>query len=226
MWVGGSVLAVIAIFAAAYFLLIGPVMDSTADTDNQREQVEAQNTTLRTQNATLQGQFSRINELRAGLNDLHKQIPDHAGWDSYTTMVGGMANTNGVVVTSINGGSAIAIGGATLAPPPADGEATDGTNAPVVASGMALPVTIAFQGPRDGALAMVNDLQQVDQRLVLVQTIEIKGLQPTEAAVPPVAPGDVGVVINGYLLIQPPVTTVPGQKPPAPISDSQFAPSS
>ncbi|MCL2422956.1 MAG: hypothetical protein FWD11_03530 [Micrococcales bacterium] len=227
MWVGGSLAAVVAIFAAAYFLLIGPVMDSTAATDEQREQVQAQNVTLRNQNTVLEGQFNHINDLRLELKDLHEQIPNRPSWDSFTTMVGNMSNDNGVVITSITGGAATAVGGV-AAPVPADEDgAAAGAGAPVAAaSGMALPVTIAFQGSYGAALATIGDLQQVDQRLMLIQTVEIRGLEPNESSVPPVAPGDVGVVINGFIFLQPPVAPVPNQKAPEQIDDGWFVPSS
>ncbi|MCL2849795.1 MAG: hypothetical protein FWE61_07100 [Micrococcales bacterium] len=217
LWTGGTVVAVVAVFAAAYFLLIGPTLDSTAQTNDERTQVEAQNQVLRAQNATLKVQYEHIDELRTALAALQVQVPDSAGWDSFAEMVGDIANDNGVIVTSIGSQPAAAIAGAGGVPP-------DGTA--VAAGGQVLPVTIAFQGPRDGVLGTLADLQKADQRLLLVQTLEVKGLVPSGAVQPPVADGDVGVVLNGYVLVQPPVVPVPNQVPPPSANDNQFVPAS
>lgn len=221
VWAGGAAVVIIAIFAAAYFLLIGPVLDSTAETDDQRTQVEAQNQALRTQNTTLRAQFEHIDTLRAQLAVLHVQVPDAVEWDTFTTLVGDLANANGAVVTSLTGAAATPLAGMATATPD---DATAGAAA--TATGMAIPVTLAFQGSPDAVLGTIENLQGVDQRLFLVQTVEVKGLTPSENALPPVAPGDVGAVINGYILVQPPVTSVPDQVPPPPSGGNPFVPSS
>ncbi|MCL2091426.1 MAG: hypothetical protein FWH11_09455 [Micrococcales bacterium] len=206
LWAAGAAVAVIAILAAAYFLLVGPVMDSTAQTDEQRTQVEAQNQVLRSQNATLREQFERIDELREQLAVLHVQVPDAAEWDTFATLVGGLADDNGAVVTNIAGQPAVAIAGTVVV-----SEAGEEVPAGAGATGQAIPVTIAFQGSPAAVIGMISSLQGVDQRLFLVQTVEIQGLKANESAQPPVAEGDAGVVVNGYVLVQPPVAAVPDQ---------------
>ncbi len=232
VWAAGAALAIIAIFAAAYFLLIGPVRDSTAESDAERTQVEAQNQTLRGQNATLKGQFDNIDQLRTQLDALQTQVPDAAEWDTFTTMVGNLANDNGATITGITGQAAVSLtAAAATAPPTTTDDAAaaakpDGTGAatttpgtaPAAATGQAIPVTIKFQGSPVTAINMINSLQAVDQRLFLVQAVDLHGLKASEGATPPVAEGDAGVELNGYILVQPPVLPVPDQLPPAPWS--------
>ncbi|MDR3068188.1 MAG: hypothetical protein LBU50_01615 [Cellulomonas sp.] len=220
VWAGGAAVAVLLVFAAAYFLLIGPVMDSTAETDDERTQVEAQNQTLRSQNATLRGQFENIDQLREQLGVLQEQVPAAAEWDTFTTMVGNFANDNGVVITNITGAPAVAIAGTApdaAAAPPDDAAATPDAVAPTAAAtGQAIPVTIKFQGPPVGVIGTINSLQAVDQRLLLVQAVNLQGLKASADAMPPVAEGDASGEITGYIFIQPPVVPVPDQVAPAP----------
>ena len=218
VWAGGAALAVVAIFAAAYFLLVGPVRDSTSSTNEQRSQVEAQNQALRNQNATLRGQFEHIDQLRDQLALLQEQVPGSTDWNTFTAQVGDAANANGVVITNLTGGAATALVNASATPgtTPTTGSAT----------GLAIPVTLAFQGSRDAVLGTISDLQRVDQRLFLIQTAEVSGLAPSTTAQPPVADGDVGVLINGYVFVQPSDTAVPDQVPPPPLNGNQFSPAS
>ncbi len=220
VWAVGATVVVLLIFAAAYFLLIGPVMDSTAQTDEERTQVEAQNQTLRGQNATLRGQFENIDQLREQLDVLQMQVPDAAEWDTFTTMVGNLANDNGAIVTSITGQPAVAVAATTVTATPdeeSDAAATPDAVAPAAAAtGQAIPVAIALQGQPVAVIGAVNSLQAVDQRLFLVQAVQIEGLKPSEGAAPPVAEGDAAVVVTGYVLVQSPVVPVPDQvTPPA-----------
>lgn len=218
VWAAGAAVVVIAIFAAAYFLLIGPVMDSTAETDDQRTQVEAQNQTLRSQNATLRGQFENIEQLRVHLAALQVQVPDAAEWDTFTTLVGSIANDNGVTVASITGQPAVSVAGTAAATVPSDDAAatSDDAATPVAATGQAIPVTIKFQGSSAAVIGTINSLQGVDQRLFLVQAVDLQGMKASESSTPPVAPGSASVEVSGYILVQPPVAPVPNQTPPLP----------
>ena len=226
VWVAGAAVVALVIFAAAYFLLIGPVMDSTAETDEQRTQVETQNQSLRSQNATLRNQFENIDQLREQLEVLQVQVPDAAEWDTFTTLVGDLANDNGAIITKITAEPAVAVAAETAMAAPdetsetsdaaASETAPDGAAGVATATGQAIPVTITLQGSPVAAIGTVNGLQAVDQRLFLAQAIDIHGLKASEGATPPVAPGDVSLEVKGYILVQTPVAPVSDQVPPTP----------
>ena len=238
LWVAGAVVAVLAIFAAAWFLLISPVLDTASSLDDQRTQVEGQNQALTAQNATLRQQFANIDQMRADLALLHEEIPATVGTDSFLDQLGTIASDNGATITKVDWQPAVAVTKPTTAPAPADASTADASAAgsadaptPVAsptATTQAIPVSIGVDGSRDAVLGTIAGLQKVDQRLFLVGQIDIKGTPVGQAqpGLPDAVAGDVTAIVSGYIFVQPPLTATSDQQAPQPSTGNQFAPSS
>lgn len=189
------------ILAAAWLLLISPVLTAAAEANEQALQQESMNDTTQIQVNKLQAQFANMDEYEAQLADLQLQIPTSQGYADLQRLFASVAEKHNVVITSLQ------FGNGTLLEPAAAGEGeptgettdptvpspspspqptagatgTDGTasaDAPSLAKLYSIPVSVTMEGAYDDLMAAVNELQTGEARLVLVTTVT---LSPTDA---------------------------------------------
>jgi hypothetical protein len=208
LWLGGTVVAVLAILGIGWMLLVGPAFDSVSETNALVDEVEDQNTALRAQTNTLRAQFQNIDTLQAELEVLQTQIPDALGMDTYLKQVSDLAEANGTFVGKVVVSDPVALVAPTPAPAaPADGSATAAQPpAAPVSKAVAVPVSIEILGSRDAVLSTVAGLQGVDQRLFLVSRLDgdITKERAASGGYPAMNAGDLLMTVQGYVFVQPP----------------------
>src|SRR5665647_580086 len=77
-WIGGTVVLILLIFVATWFLVAGPRFEAASTTLADAADVRARNVVLETQNAKLREDFAKLDDYKAELATLQTQIPTDA----------------------------------------------------------------------------------------------------------------------------------------------------
>jgi Tfp pilus assembly protein PilO len=235
-WVAGTVFIALLIMVGSWFLLVSPVLTTAAETLTTAQGVEADNDAARSRIQTLKAQFETLDQSKAELAALQVQVPTTADISDYLRQVDAKAAEHGVSLTAVSPStpelfaSPVPPAVATVTEPEttegADdaGAAADATTTvdPAVAAAAAaaaavpaglidVPISMTVVGSYANVLAWVDAVQQQTDRLLLVTTVT--GTGQDEAAAgggkPATAPGDVELVVSGYLYVLPDDSSIP-----------------
>lgn len=235
-WIIGTVVLVLAIFAATWFFLAAPRFEAAAETMFMAEDTRSRNDLLALANAKLKADFEKLDEYETELAALHEQIPTTAQLSSFTRTVSDVASQSGVYVLGVSPGLPVDLTVPTpVAPPPppaeepAEGEDevdTDGgetgditdvatgtvtePTGPVQIPGLvAVPVQVSVVGPYANVSSFLGSMQTGQRRLFLVTVLD-GTQQDAQDAVgdrPAVAEGDLELTISGYMYVLKPAVT-------------------
>lgn len=137
-WIAGTIVLILALGAATWFLVAGPVFARAAETQFLAADQQAQNDLLVLQNAQLAQDFDKLDQHRAALAAAQAQIPPSGQIVVYLRTVEALATASGVDVVQLSPGIpqtvVPAIAPAPVEPAtdpaaedPADGEDSEGT---------------------------------------------------------------------------------------------------
>ena len=102
LWVIGSVVVMVAIVLAGWFLGIQPQLNSTAVSELQRQTMASTNASYAAQLAKLQADNKKLPELRSRLAVLTDSIPALTDSEGFVTEANQIASQTGVTITTFN----------------------------------------------------------------------------------------------------------------------------
>ena len=166
IWTLGTVLVIVALVAGTWFLGASPRLAEAAVADSDRESVEGQNLVQSVKLAGLKDQFSRIDEIKANLEEARVAIPSSANLSALIGQLSALADAHPVTLTSVGFET------------PLPYTPTDSTDPELLAatgsvspeSFLIIPVNISFTGKYGSAMDFVDALQNGD-RLFLVHDL-------------------------------------------------------
>jgi Tfp pilus assembly protein PilO len=185
-----SILVMVIIPLAGWFLVAQPQLDAAAQADQQRTETEGQTQASAAVVAQLKADSAKLPELNDDLNELRTSIPAEVDSDGYIDGLDALAQVTGVVITGLTVDQPTAYVQADVpVPPAADPAATDAPVAPVVDPDVnpaivtsplittdnfvAIPVTLELSGDWAPVLNFVDGLQ-TSPRLFLVTGLTTK----------------------------------------------------
>lgn len=231
-WIAGTAFISVVIMAMAWFLLVSPVLATAADTQSQTESTEAQNADLQIKVNKLKADFAHIDEYKADLAKIAKQITPTLDLAPYIRQIDEIATEVEVSVqiveplapylvllpegygqSTTDGSGAISTEAPAPAPSPSPSASAAPGTEPVVAAptqivapeGMtALPVTMTIVGPYEDAIAFLDDIQHT-RRLFLVSALTgtVQEEHAAEAGRPATELGDLELKVEGFLYVLP-----------------------
>jgi hypothetical protein len=223
VWIGGTAFLSVLLLAAAWFLLVDPVVarasDDTASAQAQRDQ----NDLLEMEIARLEEQFTHLAEYQAELDALRLQMPVTGDGASISRELQSLADTAGVTILSVAPSVPTPFVSSVPAAAPAaepteeaaegdeaatsEGEAITDSASPVpdgtVPGFYSVPITLASLGTYDASVAFLRSVQQDASRLYLVSSIQATTQEAAGAngGRPATAPGDIELVMTGYAFV-------------------------
>lgn len=228
-WVAGTIVLVLAMTAAIWFLVAQSRFESAAATMLQAEDTRSRNDLLRIQLAQLKEDFEHLDEYKAELASLQSQVPATADLGGYTRALDALAVSSGVTILDASPGVAETVSVVTPAVPVAtdtavastgdtsaatEGAEASGTEAsgtavaatpvsPVPEGMVAIPMSVRVLGTYDGVSAFLSQLQQGLPRLFLVTALDGTSQDAADAGGgrPAVADGDLELNVTGYLYV-------------------------
>lgn len=228
-WILATVFVVIVLLAAAWFLLISPVLATAADTDAQAESQEQANDTARLEVQQLRNQFENMEEYEAQLAELQEQVTVRQRYADLQRLFAQVAEDHDVVVTSLQFGTAetltIPVPAAPEPEPSAEGddeasaedaaaELEEGTADPApAATGLtglfSITVSLTITGDYNDALAALNALQTGADRLVLLTSVSLTSADDDDAG-----PNGVTLQVAGETFVLADVDTLAEEEVP------------
>ncbi len=187
----GIVIAMVAVVALGWLLLISPNMTAADTAHTQEQQVRSQNDAQRASLASLRTTASSIDSLRADLASKQQSIPSTPDTVDFYDEVYNLAGSTGVAVTSITSADVQPYGdadtGGSAAPAPTETPTSNPTPAPTegAATGatpaakspgttFSIAISIALTGTPDQVLAFSKAMQE-GGRLFLVTGVTYAG---------------------------------------------------
>ncbi len=224
LWIAGGLLAIIAILALGWLLVVSPVFDATASNDVVRSGVEQQNALQRSQIAA----FGRVDQdaLDKDLAALAVEFPDAVDAPGLIAEVSGAVDDSGATLTNLQisdpqvfSGLPAAVDGGAALPVPANAATT------VVTGGLlVIPLQVSVNGDRDAVLAIAGRLDALPRRLLVTAVTTTAGAKPTgQLTVLAWALPDADAVkaTGGTTAPPPPSPTATDSATPAPTSTDQ-----
>lgn len=232
-WIGGTVVASLAIVAGSWFLAISPTLADAADSTSQAATTRQQNDLLQLKIAKLKADFAKLPEYKATLKGLQVQIPTDLQLADYLRQLDAIAVARSMTLTAISPATPTTVVPAAIAEtaPKAAATATSTdspTSSPTAASSTpattgsaasgkapagfaAIPVSITVVGTYANGLEFMDDLQNATPRLFLVSglTVNAQGKAAAGGGKPAMALGDVELVITGFTYVLPDVYSTP-----------------
>ncbi|WP_297082205.1 hypothetical protein [uncultured Demequina sp.] len=193
-WLLATVGIVLVIFIAAWFLLVNPMLAQASETNQAAEDQEAMNDITRIEVADLRAKYAKIDEYNATLAQLQEGITTRQRYADLQRLVAAVTEEHDVLVTALQFTSAAPVTlPAPAAPAPVedvedveseDADAEDATveepaaaPAAVSVEGLyAITVTLRMEGAYHDLLAVADDLQTGDGRIILVKQVSLAAL--------------------------------------------------
>jgi Tfp pilus assembly protein PilO len=226
-----TVVAVIIVFAAGWFLLVKPQNSKASDLRSQALTQEQQNAVLQSQIATLQSEEKSLPEQQAELRKFSTQVPENAAEPTIIRQLSAAAAGAGVDLVSMTPGTPAAVVSPTVTEPaPTDPTAATGTTSltgATAAGGLTqLPISIGITGTFPNVESFFQSLETLP-RALLVSSWSLCPTGPSAAAAssssgtgasctPPSVPtakalpeGTLGGTLSATIFYAPPAGTVP-----------------
>ena len=229
-WITGTAVLAVALLVGAWFLLIAPVRESTAETTAEAVSQDDRNALERKRIATLAAQFADIETYRTQLAELRQQIPATTRQAEFQSQIAAIAATYSVTIASlaVSPSAEVLVSGPAAAPAADetadDAEAAEPASANLFSGFYQTPISIEVVGTYQNVLNFVSELQTVNPRTFLVTGLAATGRKEAEGSggLPATAAGDLGLVITGqmYVMTDPnavPELVDPGMIAPLPV---------
>jgi len=193
-WIFATVGIVLVVLVAAWFLLVSPMLAQASETNEEAEAQEAMNDITRIEVSDLRAKFANIDEYNATLATLQEGITTRQRYADLQRLVAAVTEEHEVLVTSLQftGASPVTVPSSAQAPaaePEDEGaegddasesvEVEEQTSAPAAVSvdGLySITVSISLEGNYHDLLAVANDLQTGDGRIILVKQVSLASL--------------------------------------------------
>jgi Tfp pilus assembly protein PilO len=153
-WVAGTVVAIIAIVAAGWFLAIAPQKQKVKSLASQAASQEQENSKLRTNLAVLTSQMQAVPSEQAAVAAVGQRIPTNPDMPSYIRALTAAAQQTGVELVSISPGAPVAVAVPVAAVPAST--AQDGVSASSAPSHAAAPNAGAAPAPAAASLQTIS----------------------------------------------------------------------
>ena len=143
-WIAFTVLAVVAVLAAGWFLLVSP---KRADADTLSQQAAVQvtaNSTLQTQLAVLKSQAKNLPQQQAKLSAVAAKIPDNTAEPSLIRALDAAATAAGVELVSIAPAQPVAVVAPATVAAPVKGAAGAAPQAAAASAGLLQSITVSI----------------------------------------------------------------------------------
>ncbi|WNM25779.1 hypothetical protein [Demequina capsici] len=172
----GTLFIVLLLAIGAWFLLFSPSLDARAEAIDQTAAANDQNDLLQTQLDGLLADYARLDEINAGLDAVHVDLPVREDLESVRSTINDTANAYGITIVDLTAGAPYNVDPSTLVL--ADAAAAVGKESTVdgltFTSLVATPMQLTVEGSYTKVLGALTDLQLGDHRFVYVATSEIK----------------------------------------------------
>jgi Tfp pilus assembly protein PilO len=231
-WVVGTVVVVLVIVAAGWFVAIAPQKHKASSVSSQAASGEQSNNGLRTRVKELTAKMSEVPAEEASVAAIAAKIPADPELPSYVRSLTTIASQTGVELISIAPGTptAVVVPAATVAPAPAASGAASASAAPVAAAAPAPATlqTISIGVDVQGGYFQIQQFTAALQRLArstVVTTLSlapgapIKAVAATGAA--PAAPSaawktlQADITVSVFMNTSTPFTAIPVPSPAA-----------
>jgi Tfp pilus assembly protein PilO len=176
-WLGVGLLVALVVAVIGYFFFIGPQRSTTSDVEGQVSSAQSQNDSLQVRINSLDAQNRKLSTYRAALKRAQLALPTTSDLPNFLRTLQSIGNATLVDVTTLAVGDPTLVGG--------DGTAgssstptTPASNAPTTPSGpqiFALPITAQITGSLKALTNFLGQLQSVQPRAVLVNSITLGG---------------------------------------------------
>lgn len=190
-WIAGTVVAVIAIAAAGWFVAIAPQSHKASNLVGQAASQEQDNATLRNNLARLTTQMTKVPAEQAEVAAIAQKIPADPGLPNYVRNLTAAAAKTGVELVSIAPGApaTVVVPAATVAPAPAASAAATPAAAAAPAAPVAAPaatlqaisIGLVVQGGYYQLEEFTKALEALNRSTVLT-TVNIAPAPPIKAA--------------------------------------------
>ncbi len=171
VWVGGGILAVVAVLAGGWVLGVQPMLATAEDNRAQRASVAALVATQERQLAELKEQAENRDELEDDVETLRAALPEGTAMPELVGEINELASAAGVRITAFGSSEALALADAATAEPAAE-DAAGGTAAaaapgtPTDSGTVAIPVQFTAKGSLDALLDFLARVQDADRLLL------------------------------------------------------------
>ncbi len=186
VWLAGGAALAVLIIVIGWLAVISPQLSSAKTLRGEAESARAQNSVLAAKVAKLKRDNSNVGALKTTLRAALAALPFDSGLPTFTRQVSAQATENGVALTSITLGSAVATNPVATATTPAattpaattpaatTSTGTTATVPPAAAAAaptaMSIPVTLLCKASSKHLLAFVKAIQVTGPRRALVST--------------------------------------------------------
>ena len=213
-WMVGAILVSLVIGALAFFVIISPTLDATAEARERAESEQARIDQLEIQLAGLKADFARIDEFRAELAEIRVGMPSEVLLNELTRQVDSHATQTEVVIADVSFSTPFEVlAPRSAAPPPpapeeGESEDEDGGDAapatpeptgPTLPEGFyAVPVQLLTVGTYEDTLDFIDRLQFGNERFLFVNGLQTSVLEQSgaEGGRPAVEDGDLETTIS------------------------------
>jgi Tfp pilus assembly protein PilO len=233
-WVAGTIIAVLAIVAAGWFVAIAPQKHKAKNLGSQAATEQQANNNLRTQVSELTAKMSAVPAEEASVAAIAAKIPADPELPSYVRALSTIASQTGVDLISISPGTptTVVVPAATVAPAPsgaATASATPAATAPAAtaapaASLQAISIGIDVQGGYWQIQQFTAALQRL-ARSTVVTTLQLAPGAPIKAVAAPSAAAaapsaawktlQANISVSVYMNTSTPFTAIPVPSPAA-----------
>jgi Tfp pilus assembly protein PilO len=156
-----TVVAVIIVFAAGWFLMVKPQKSKATDLRAQAQSAQQANQVLAAQIASLQQQEKDLPQQQAALRKFATQVPDNPAEPTIIRQLSAAANGAGVDLVSMTPGEATPVTSAAAA------TTSSSTLSPTSAPLVGLPISIAITGTYPNVESFFQSLEKLPRALLV-----------------------------------------------------------
>lgn len=202
IWVLGSVVVIIGLLVATWFLGVSPQLALSALATTDQVAVDGQNQVQQTKLNKLKADFAAIDDLNDQLDAAREVVPGDKGQSTLIAEMGKLAKSNKVSIEGLVFADPV-----TYAP----GDSTDPdvvASIPLVSTGnfLSVPITMTLDGNYGNIMSFIDDLQN-GTRLVLVHDLSLTEGQATQSSAAKVLVGAETFVLLGAADVPAPAST-------------------
>lgn len=177
LWIGGGVVAAVAVSAAVWMFGVSPVLSHTDSIRSQTTETQMENTALEANVTKLQAAYTHIDKLRATLKDAHDALPASLALSEFTQQISTQAQQNHVSVTTLTAGVPGPVEPAepTSGSTPAESSSASSTPTTPTAAGVtpttglySIPISVSVAGKQAAMIDFVRSVQHDGPRAALV----------------------------------------------------------
>lgn len=181
-WLVVGLLVALVVALIGYFFFIGPQRSTTSEVEGQVGSAQSQNDTLQVRISSLDAQNRKLSSYRAALKQAQLALPTTSDLPNFLRTLQSLGNATLVNVTTLAVGDPTLVTAtdpsASSSTSPAPDQTTAPSTTPTTPSGpqiFALPITAQVSGTIRALTSFLGQLQSVQPRAVLVNSIALGG---------------------------------------------------